>query len=98
MRPTGHKGPGYRAGRPPRIPMLIDAHLHVWRARPDFPRPDITTVSPASDVPLALWRQYMAEHRIERAVLVQPLYPGEDNSYVADCAADDPAHLAAVCV
>lgn len=78
--------------------MRVDAHLHVWRARPDFPRPDITTVSPASDVPLAVWRQYMAEHAIQRAVLVQPLYPGEDNSYVADCAATDSERLAAVCV
>jgi L-fuconolactonase len=35
---------------------------------------------------------------VERAVLVQPLFPGEDNSYVADCAAAAPERLAAVCV
>ncbi len=39
----------------------------------------------------------MGEHGVDKAVLVQPLYPGEDNSYVADSAAADPSHLAAVC-
>lgn len=33
-----------------------------------------------------------------RAVLVQPLFPGEDNSYIADCAAREPDTFAAVCV
>jgi predicted TIM-barrel fold metal-dependent hydrolase len=40
----------------------------------------------------------MDEHGVDRAVLVQPAYPGEDNSYVADCAADQPDRFAAVCV
>ena len=77
--------------------MVVDAHLHVWRAVPDHPQPSATIVSPCSDVPVELLRQYMAEHGVDKAVLVQPLYPGEDNSYVADCAAVDPSHLAAVC-
>ena len=70
--------------------MLIDAHLHVWRAAPDFPNPGGTTVSPLSDVPVEVLRQYMVEFDVDRAVIVQPLYPGEDNSYVADCAAAEP--------
>ena len=78
--------------------MLIDAHLHVWRAAPDYPNPSGTTVSPLSDVPVEVLRQYMAEYDVDRAVIVQPLYPGEDNSYVADCAAAEPERLAAVCV
>jgi L-fuconolactonase len=78
--------------------MLIDAHLHVWRAVPDHPQPAVTTVSPVCDVPLELLEQYMAEHGVERAVLVQPLFPGDDNSYVADCAAAAPERFAAVCV
>jgi predicted TIM-barrel fold metal-dependent hydrolase len=40
----------------------------------------------------------MAEHAIARAALVQPMYPGEENSYVADCAASQPDRLAAVCL
>jgi L-fuconolactonase len=78
--------------------MIVDAHLHVWRAVPDYPQPTATTVSPVSDVPVELLSEYMEEHGVGRAVLVQPLYPGEDNSYVADCAAAAPDRFAAVCV
>lgn len=77
---------------------VIDAHLHVWRGVANHPTPSMTPVSPASDVPLELFEQYMNEYAIERAVLVQPLYPGEDNSYIAECAARNPARFAAVCV
>jgi L-fuconolactonase len=78
--------------------MIVDAHLHVWRAVPDYPNPTVTAVSPVSDVPVELLADYMAEHGVERAVLVQPMYPGEDNSYVADCAAAQPDRYVAVCV
>lgn len=78
--------------------MLVDSHLHVWRRTDTYHDPMSTTVSPYSDVPLELWLEYMHEHRIDRAVLVQPVYPGEDNSFIADCASSDPDRLAAVCV
>src|SRR5439155_9485276 len=78
--------------------MIVDAHLHVWRAFAGYPQPAVTTVSPVSDVPVELFCEYMAEHGVDRAVLVQPLYPGEDNSYIADCAAARPDRFAAVCV
>ena len=78
--------------------MIVDAHLHVWRAMPDYPASSVTAVSPHSDVPLELLLDYMDEYGVERAVLVQPMYPGEDNSYVADCAAAQPERFAAVCV
>jgi L-fuconolactonase len=78
--------------------MIIDAHLHIWRAIPDHPNPGATIVSPASDVPVELLNEYMAEYGVDRAVLVQPMYPGEDNSYVADCAAAQPDRFAVVCV
>jgi predicted TIM-barrel fold metal-dependent hydrolase len=77
---------------------IVDAHLHVWRARPDYPEPAATLVSPQSDVPVELLAEYMAEHDVGRAVLVQPLYPGFDNSYVAGCAVAAPDRFAAVCV
>jgi predicted TIM-barrel fold metal-dependent hydrolase len=78
--------------------MIVDAHVHVWRAVPHYPDPGVTTVSPVSDVPVEVLYEYLAEHGVDRAVLVQPVYPGEDNSFVADCAAADPQRLAAVCV
>jgi predicted TIM-barrel fold metal-dependent hydrolase len=78
--------------------MIVDAQVHVWRATAGFPDPAATIVSPLCDVPIELAREYMAEYEVDRAVLVQPLYPGEDNSYVADCAAANPERFAAVCV
>jgi len=78
--------------------LIVDAHVHVWRAMPDYSVPTTTAVSPLSDVPIELLREYMDEYGIDRAVLVQPMYPGEDNSYVADCAAADPTRFATVCV
>ena len=78
--------------------MVVDSHLHVWHGHQDYPEPNVTTVSPLSDVPVELLIQYMDEYRVDQAVLVQPLFPGEDNSYVADCAQADPARFAAVCV
>lgn len=78
--------------------MIIDAHVHIWRAAPDYPKPGATIVSPYSDVPMESLSDTMAEHGVDRAVLVQPLFPGFDNSYVADCAAAEPQKYAAVCV
>ncbi|MCC7165291.1 MAG: amidohydrolase [Anaerolineae bacterium] len=78
--------------------MTIDAHLHIWRATSTYPNRSATHVSPYSDVPLELLREYMDEYGIVGAVLVQPLFPGSDNSYVADCAMREPKNFAAVCV
>lgn len=78
--------------------MTIDAHLHVWRATTTYPNPLVTHVSPFSDVPIELFKEYMDELDVAGAVLVQPLFPGTDNSYVADCAANEPNKFAAVCV
>jgi predicted TIM-barrel fold metal-dependent hydrolase len=78
--------------------MIVDAHVHIWKKDPRFPDPSVTIMSPASDIPLELLRRYMDEHGVGRAVLVQPMYPGEDNSLVADAARADPDRFAAVCV
>jgi predicted TIM-barrel fold metal-dependent hydrolase len=78
--------------------MRVDAHTHVWQ-RTDALNPAVATiVSPQCDVPPDLLEQYLEEHGIDRAVLVQPVYPGEDNSYVADAARRQPERFAAVCV
>ncbi len=78
--------------------MIVDPHLHVWQPMPQYPDQAATTLAPASAVLMQLFYQYMDEHGVDRAVLVQPVYPGEDNSYVADCATADPDRIAAVCV
>jgi L-fuconolactonase len=77
--------------------VIVDSHLHLWRAAKEG-NPVPTIVSAFSDVPLELYQEYMAEHNIERAVLVQPLLPGQDSSYIADIAVKEPNKFAAVCV
>lgn len=76
--------------------MLVDAHAHVWKAAPDYPNPGATIVSPLSDVPPDLLKPYLDEHDVERAVLVRPMYPGEDNGFVADAARAELERFAAV--
>jgi predicted TIM-barrel fold metal-dependent hydrolase len=78
--------------------MLVDAHVHIWKKDPLYPDPSATIMSPASEIPLELLRRYLDEHGVGRAVLVQPMYPGEDNSLVADAARAEPDRFAAVCV
>ena len=77
--------------------MVIDAHAHVWRATEEPAGPK-TIVSSTCDVPAELLDQYLTEHGVERAVLVQPAFLGEQNDYVADWAAKLPHRFAAVCV
>jgi len=78
--------------------MIVDAHVHIWKQDLRFPNPAATFMSPTSDIPLHLLRHYMDEHGVGRAVLVQPMYPGEDNSLIADAARAEPDRYAAVCV
>jgi len=78
--------------------MLIDAHTHIWRAVSPGASGPVTTVSSLCDVPLELLIGYMDEYGVDRAVLVQPLFPGEDNSYVAESAQAHPDRFTAVCV
>lgn len=78
--------------------MIVDAHVHVWRAEANPPPAVATTVPPSVDVAAELLAQYLADHQVDRAVLVQPAFRGEDNAYVADCAARWPERFAAVAV
>jgi L-fuconolactonase len=77
---------------------IVDSHLHVWRAAEgETPGVD-TIVSPQTEVSIETALATMLEHSVERAVLVQPVFRGEDNSYVADCACAQPNRFSAVCV
>jgi L-fuconolactonase len=78
--------------------MRVDAHVHVWRAVTTPGAHGATIVSGECDIPVELLLAYLDEHAIDRAVLVQPIYPGTDNVYIADCAARNPKRLASVCV
>ena len=61
--------------------------MHVWQAAEgETPGVD-TIVPPQTDVPIELASDTLLEYQVERAVLVQPVFRGEDNTYVAACAA-----------
>jgi predicted TIM-barrel fold metal-dependent hydrolase len=78
--------------------IVVDSHIHVWRAT-TVETPGVQTlVGPQTDVPIEAAAKVLAEHGVPRAVLVQPVFPGEDNSYVAACARAEPEKFAAVCV
>ena len=75
--------------------MIVDAHAHLWKATPS----DAAAImSPRCDIPASLLKTYMEEHGVDRAVLVQPIYPGEDNSRILDVARREPKRFAAVVV
>jgi predicted TIM-barrel fold metal-dependent hydrolase len=76
----------------------VDAHMHVWQAASGATPSASTLVPPQTDVPIEEARQVLAAHGIQRAVLVQPMFRGEDNSYVARSAQAEPDRFAAVCV
>jgi L-fuconolactonase len=78
--------------------MRVDSHMHAWRAS-GGPTPGVETlVPPQVDVPILQARSAMAAAGIDRAVLVQPVFRGEDNRDVADWARAEPERFAAVCV
>jgi len=78
--------------------MLIDSHAHIWRPVSPGTTPISTIVSCDADISVELVHKVLDLHGVDRAVLVQPVFPGEDNSYVADAAAREPEKFAAVCV
>jgi predicted TIM-barrel fold metal-dependent hydrolase len=57
-----------------------------------------TIVSPQTNVPIESAQGTLVDNKIDRAVLVQPVFRAEDNSYVAGCARAQPRQYAAVCV
>jgi L-fuconolactonase len=75
--------------------MIVDAHAHLWKATASAAS---TIVDSRCDIPASLLRTYLAEHGVDRAVLVQPMYPGEDNSLILDVARAEPDRFAAVVV
>lgn len=78
--------------------MIVDAHLHVWQSAAGETPGVHTIVPPQTNVPIEWANETLLQHEVQRAVLVQPVFRGEDNSYVADCAQAEPTRFAAVCV
>jgi predicted TIM-barrel fold metal-dependent hydrolase len=77
---------------------VVDAHMHIWRAIPAGEPAPRAIVGPHEDVPAERALEVMDRHGVDRAVLVQPVFRGEDNSDVVQAATDYPDRFAAVCV
>ena len=79
---------------------VIDAHLHVWdhTAVGRDPGPFPVGYSPQSGAPVELFRDYMEEAGVARAVFVQPWFHHWDNSYIALCLQRFPDSFRGVCV
>jgi predicted TIM-barrel fold metal-dependent hydrolase len=86
--------PGKPAMRP-----IIDTHMHVWAddaRRYPFVHPyDKDFTRPPHKATLEMLIDDMDRHGCTHAVLVQVIYHGWDNSYVADCVERDPRRFKA---
>jgi len=76
---------------------VVDSHLHVWQASEEAVSPVRVLVPPQTDVPIEFAWETFEQHGVERGVLVQPAFRGEDHQYIADCISRWPDRFAGVC-
>ncbi len=80
-------------------PPVIDTHMHVWANDPQkypFPHPYVEDFEDAPhEGTVEMLIADMDQHGCTHAVLVQVIYHGWDNSYVADCVKQYPDRLKA---
>ncbi len=79
--------------------MIVDTHMHVWANDPQryaFPHPYVKDFKGAPhEGTLEMLIEDMDRHGCTHAVLVQVIYHGWDNTYVADCVKRFPQRLKA---
>lgn len=84
-------------GAPAGKPQIIDTHMHVWAndaKRYPFPHPYMQDFKEAPhEGTLEMLMEDMDRHGCTHAVLVQVIYHGWDNNYVADCVKRYPDRL-----
>ncbi|MDP6556519.1 MAG: amidohydrolase family protein [Pirellulaceae bacterium] len=80
-------------------PSIIDTHMHVWANDPlrhSFRHPYIKDFKEAPhEATVEMLMEDMDRHGCTHSVLVQVIYHGWDNSYVADCVKQNPKRLKA---
>jgi predicted TIM-barrel fold metal-dependent hydrolase len=83
------------SGEPP----IIDTHMHVWANNPlryPFFHPYVKDFkSPLHEATVEMLMEDMDRHGCTHSVLVQVIYHGWDNAYVADCVKLNPERLRA---
>lgn len=90
---------GHADAAPTVQPPIIDTHMHVWANDPrryPFPHPYIQAFKgPPHEATVEMLVKDMDEHGCTHSVLVQVIYHGWDNTYIADCAKRYPERLKA---
>lgn len=88
-----------QAAAPPSNGPIIDTHMHVWAKdaeRYPFPHPYVKDFRlPEHEGTLEMLMADMDAHGCTHAVLVQVIYHGWDNTYIADCVRRYPTRLRA---
>ncbi len=82
-----------------KTPMIVDTHMHVWADEPQrypFPHPySAPFKEPEHKGTVEMLIDDMDEYGCTHAVLVQVIFHGWDNSYLADCVRQYPDRLRA---
>lgn len=77
----------------------VDTHAHVYALdTKKFPRKKVTTAPPPEPSELGNLIHLMKTHHVEKTILVQPSYYGDDNSYILHCVSRHPGSLRAVVI
>lgn len=78
---------------------IIEPHVHVWSLDTErYPWSPATTSPPAESATAEELLSVLAANEVAGAVLVQVIYYGTDNSYLADVLARYPRQFAGVCL
>ncbi|MBC7235640.1 MAG: amidohydrolase [Chloroflexi bacterium] len=76
---------------------IIDPHVHVWKRDPAFPFAPETTNPPKEDATPEMLLELMAQHGVEKTVLVQVIHYRWDNRYTAHALKQYPDKFMGVC-
>jgi L-fuconolactonase len=75
---------------------VIDSHVHVWKADPQYPWAKETTRPPATDATPEMLLDLMKANGVEKTVIIQVIHYRWDNSYLADVLKRYPSYFRGV--
>jgi L-fuconolactonase len=75
---------------------LIDSHVHVWKADPQFPWAKETKRPPAEDRTPEMLLELMKANGVEKTVIIQVIHYRWDNSYLASVLKQYPQYFRGV--
>jgi L-fuconolactonase len=85
-----------RAAEPAGKPLMIDAHVHVFKHDPEFPFAPGAKL-PAEDAPVETLLELMRANGVARTVLIQVIHYKWDNRYLASVLKRYPGRFHGVC-